>query len=182
MVPWATRYICPPPKYGPAFDRDVTHETYFVRGQLTDLQLDTPRSYTKLLQNQTPGTYQTSVYSKETTKKIIPGTTTYTTYQKYGSPSTPEPSQPNNAYNYSEEYRTESRNRSVRDLPPSPRSYRSSSPLRSPSPHRSPSPVSFAQPPEPKNYSGTSSHTYTSKTVSPQSVQKFSPSDPSRTK
>lgn len=143
-----------------------------------DLDLtDAPRSYTKLLQNQSPGNYQTSVYSKETTKKIIPGTTTYSTYQKFGSPTT-DPGQ-SKVYNYSEEYRTDSRNRSLRDLPPSPRPHRSSSP-RSPSPHRSPSPMSFPQPPEPRNYS--SSHTYTNRTTSPQSVQKFSPSDPSRIK
>lgn len=145
--------------------------------------IDAPRSYTKLLQqNQnSPGTYQTSLYSKETTKKIIPGTTTYSTYQKYGSPTT-DPGQ-SKVYNYSEEYRTENKNRSLRDLPPSPRSYRSTSPSpRSPSPHRSPSPVSFAQPPEPRfNYS--SSHTHTNnRTVSPQLGQKFSPSDPSRIK
>lgn len=144
----------------------------------TDLA-DGGRSYTKLLQNQAPGTYQSSVYSKETTKKIIPGTTTYSTYQKFGSPTT-EPGQ-SKVYNYSEEYRTDSRNRSLRDLPPSPRSHRSSSP-RSPSPHRSPSPVSFAQPPEPKNYSGSSHSSYTTRTLSPQPVQKFSPSDPSRIK
>jgi hypothetical protein len=40
--------------------------------------------------------------------------------------------------------------------------------------------MSFPQPPEPRNYS--SSHTYTNRTTSPQSVQKFSPSDPSRIK
>lgn len=151
-----------------------THEYFFI----ADLDLtDTPRSYTKLLQNQSPGTYQTSIYSKETTKKIIPGNTTYSTYQKFGSPTT-DPGQ-SKVYNYSEEYRTDSRNRSLRDLPPSPRPHRSSSP-RSPSPHRSPSPMSFPQPPEPRNYS--SSHTYTNRTTSPQSVQKFSPSDPSRIK
>ncbi|XP_025201113.1 uncharacterized protein LOC112598745 isoform X1 [Melanaphis sacchari] len=153
-----------------------TYETTTTNGEPLDLDLvDTPRSYTKLLQNQSPGTYQTSVYSKETTKKIIPGTTTYSTYQKFGSPTT-DPGQ-SKVYNYSEEYRTDSRNRSMRDLPPSPRPHRSSSP-RSPSPHRSPSPMSFPQPPEPRNYS--SSHTYTSRTTSPQPVQKFSPSDPSR--
>lgn len=143
--------------------------------------VDGPRSYTKLLQNQAPGTYQTSMYTKETTKKVIPGTTSYSTYQKYGSPTT-EPGQ-SKVYNYSEEYRTDSRNRSIRDLPPSPRAHRSSSP-RSPSPHRSPSPMSFAQPPEPKNYSDVhnSSSTYTTRTLSPQPVQKFSPSDPSRIK
>lgn len=153
-----------------------TYETSTTNGQPLDLDLtDSPRSYTKLLQNQSPGTYQTSVYSKETTKKIIPGTTSYSTYQKFGSPTT-DPGQ-SKVYNYSEEYRTDSRNRSMRDLPPSPRPHRSSSP-RSPSPHRSPSPMSFAQPPEPRNYS--SSYTYTNRTTSPQSVQKFSPSDPSR--
>lgn len=140
--------------------------------------VDGPHSYTKLLQTQTPGTYQTSVYSKETTKKIIPGTTTYSTYQKFGSPTT-EPGQ-SKVYNYSEEYRTDSRNRSMRELPPSPRSHRSSSP-RSPSPHRSPSPMSFAQPPEPRN-NYSASQTYTNRTVTPQPVQKFSPSDPSRIK
>ncbi|XP_025415982.1 uncharacterized protein LOC112687474 isoform X2 [Sipha flava] len=151
-----------------------TYESSIINGEPSDL-VDAPRSYTKLLQNQAPGTYQTSVYSKETTKKIIPGTTTYSTYQKFGSPTT-DPGQ-SKVYNYSEEYRTENKNRSLRDLPPSPRSHRSSSP-RSPSPHRSPSPVSFAQPPEPRNYS--SSQSYTNRTVSPQPVQKFSPSDPSR--
>lgn len=153
-----------------------THKSFLF---IADLDLvDVPRSYTKLLQNQSPGTYQTSVYSKETTKKIIPGSTTYSTYQKFGSPTT-DPGQ-SKVYNYSEEYRTDSRNRSMRDLPPSPRPHRSSSP-RSPSPHRSPSPMSFPQPPEPRNYS--SSHTYTNRTTSsPQSIQKFSPSDPSRTK
>lgn len=155
----------------------------FFIGIPADL-VDGPHSYTKLLQNQTPGTYQTSMYSKETTKKIIPGSTTYSTYQKFGSPTT-EPGQ-SKVYNYSEEYRTDSRNRSIRDLPPSPRSHRSSSP-RSPSPHRSPSPMSFAQPPEPKNYASgahsISNSTYnTTRTLSPQPVQKFSPSDPSRTK
>lgn len=149
---------------------------YSCKFTLATDMIDAPHSYTKLLQNQAPGTYQTSMYSKETTKKIIPGTTSYSTYQRFGSPTT-DPGQ-SKVYNYSEDYRTESRNRSLRDLPPSPRSHRSSSP-RSPSPHRSPSPVSFAQPPEPRNYS---SHSYTSKTVSPQPVQKFSPSDPSRTK
>jgi len=152
-----------------------TYESSTTNGEPLDL-VDGPRSYSKLLQNQSPGTYQTSVYSKETTKKVIPGTTTYSTYQKYGSPTT-DPGQ-SKVYNYSEEYRTDSRNRSLRDLPPSPRSHRSTSP-RSPSPHRSPSPVSFAQPPEPRNYSSSHS-TYTNKTLSPQPVQKFSPSDPSR--
>ncbi|XP_050536103.1 uncharacterized protein LOC126902657 isoform X2 [Daktulosphaira vitifoliae] len=125
-------------------------------------EIDNAHSYSKLLENKAPGTYQTSVYSKETTKKVIPGTTTYTSYEPYSVPLI-EPDQ-SKVYNYSEEYRSESQNRSFRDVPRSPRTYRPSSPIH--------------QPLEPKSYS--SIDTYTSKTVSPGPVQKFSPSDPSR--
>ncbi|XP_050428041.1 serine/arginine repetitive matrix protein 1 isoform X2 [Adelges cooleyi] len=154
-----------------------TYESSTSNGQPLGIDItDAPRSYSQLLQNQGPGTYQTSMYAKETTKKVIPGTTTYSTYQPY-NPPTIEPAQ-SKVYNYSEEYRSESQNRSFRDVPRSPGTQRAGSP-RSPSPHRSPSPVTFAQPPEPKSYSSVNK--YTSKTVSPIPVQKFSPSDPSRT-
>lgn len=56
---------------------------------------------------------------------------------------------------------------------------------RSPPPHRSPSPVSFQQPPIPGTKTTTTVKTYNfdqpARQHSPQPVQKFSPSDPSRT-